>query len=56
MKLIRDMIRENEIPTVTMEELETIVKFIDKGKSNDSYGLAIEHILNAGISAFGRDM
>ena len=46
--IITEIVKDNNIPNVTMNELEKAIKSINKGKAADIYGLTIEHIFNAG--------
>ena len=49
--IITEIVKDNNIPNVTMNELEKAIKSINKGKAADIYGLTIEHIFNAGKEA-----
>ena len=43
--IITEIVKDSNIPNVTMNELEKAIKSINKGKAADMYGLTIEHIL-----------
>ena len=49
--VIKDLVRNQEISSVTHEEILNAIKSINKGKAADIYGVTIEHILNAGEAA-----
>ena len=49
--VIKDLVRSQEISSVTHEEILNAIKSINKGKAADIYGVTIEHILNAGEAA-----
>ena len=51
--IITEIVKDNNIPVVTMNELEKAIKSINKGKAADIYGLTIEHIFNAGVGGGG---
>ena len=47
-KLIRSMVQDINVPETTNEEIRTAIKSINRGKSEDIYNIAIEHIVHAG--------
>ena len=49
--IITEIVKDNNIPNVTMNELVKAIKSINKGKAADIYDLTIEHMLNAGKEA-----
>ena len=49
--IMPELVKDREIPEVTMIVLNKAIKSTNKGKSPDIYGMHIEHILNAGEKA-----
>ncbi|MEW8544512.1 MAG: reverse transcriptase domain-containing protein, partial [Candidatus Thiodiazotropha sp.] len=45
---IVELVKDREIPVVTMEELKRSINSINKGKATDIYGLMIEHVAYGG--------
>ena len=46
--IITELVKDKEIPYVTITEFTNAIKTLNKGKASDFYGMQIEHILNAG--------